>query len=194
MEEQKKPYDIASPEVIERAKEMVLQDAKYQSLKKQYDKLTAKHQFVQAMQVRAQMDATMKAIVTKLVEKEIEERQTTEGLLKMLPYEEGLKYRDLLNALCFCFDTIDFIITDINDLLKRNNAGFNVESIPEIKACKQKVASVVSLEANKMDKQQQELYFNEADNIYAHLVWRGGVFRKKVDYAERKAKKDAKKA
>jgi len=194
MEKQKKPYDIASSEVIERAKEMVLQNAKYQSLKKKYDKLTAKRQFVQAMQVKAQMDATMKAVVTRLVEKEIEERQTTGGLLKMLPYEEGLKYRDLLNALCFCFDTIDFIITDINGLLKRNNTGFNVESIPEIKACKQKVASVVSLEANKMDKQQQELYFNEADNIYAHLVWRGGVFRKKVDYAERKAKKDAKKA
>lgn len=194
MEKQKKPYDIASPEVIEKAKGLVVKNAKYQNLQKQYDKLITRHQFVQAVQIRAQMDAVMKEVVTTLVEKEIEERQTSEELLKMLPHEEKLKYRDLLNAMCFCFDAIDYIITDINSILKRNDIGFNVENLPEIKACKQKVFSVVSLEANKMDQQQQEIYFDEADSIYAHLVWRGKVFRKKMDYTEKKANKGSQKA
>ena len=192
MEQQNNNHDIVSPELIEKAKELILKNDKYRNLQKKYERLSSQRKYIEAIKVKDMMEAAMRGVVQKLIEQEIKERQTTEGLLKILPNEEGEKYRDLLSAMCFCFDTIDYIVADINDLLKRNETGFNVENLPEIKACKQKVASVVGIETNKMEGEQQQLYFNEADGVYAYLLKRCGVFRRKCDKLQSKKENDTK--
>lgn len=194
MEENKKPNDIVTPQLLEKAQRIIAQNAQYCNLKKQLDKAVRQRNYVMQMQLQQKVESIEKEIIQKLVEQEIEELQKTNAILKMMSIEDALKYRDYLNALCFCFDTIDFIITDVNDLLKRNDIKFNVESIPEIKKCKEKVASVVNIDIRQMDEKELELYYNEADSIFAHLVKRGGVFRKKVDSYKAKARKGSQKA
>ena len=185
----KKPYDFVSPELIEKAEGIINHNAKYCNLKKEYEKALSQRNYIKQMQLKAAMDKVMQDVVTKLVETEIEERSNTEELLKMLPYEEGLKYREILNVLCFCYDAIDYALTDVNKLLERNDTGFHVDNIPEVKKCRDKVASVLDAELRKMDIKEQDIYSVEADNIYAYLLKRSGVFRRKVDKLATKDKK-----
>lgn len=192
--ESKKLDAIVSPELIHKALELVQQNKKYRSLKEQLAKYEKQKNYFKVLQIKQLMEAVQQEVVEKLAAQEIEERKNTEALVAMLPQEEGEKYRDYLNALCFCFDAIDFIITDINDLLKYNEVGFNVESLPEIKQCKDKVISVLNIDIRKMDEAEQWAYGGEADGIVEYLYKRGGIFRRRMDNYRKKKEKTAQKA
>ena len=195
MEQQKKPFsDIVTFELTAKARELVEKNAKYANMKKQLEKYKQQRNLIGVINTQKMMDAALEEVVWRLAEQEVEKRKNTSEILKMLPEEEQSRYRDYLNVLSFCFDTIDYAITDVNDLWKRNGIKFNAESIPEVKRCKDKVASILNEEMHNMNDKELDEYFNEADNVYAYLIKRSGVFRRKVDKLKAKEEKCAQNA
>lgn len=128
------------------------------------------------------MNEMVRRYATKFAEQELETRKSDKKIIEMLEDQADKdKYNDILTGMCMCFDMLDFLINDINALMRRAGTGFVMESLPEIAACKERVSKMVDMELNRMSGDVQEIYTSEVDWIYNKLRDRTSVFRKRVN-------------
>lgn len=168
-------------ELIKRASEEILKDKRYIVLQEKYKKQMQKKQYVHAMQTKAMMDAQMRDTVQRMIEREVECQKDSDEIIKKLGEESGKKYRDLLNGLCFCIDTIDSILVDINGLMIKGNVNLEVGMLPEFESCKKRVDKILGGEIKKMNEHQLDLYIDEVESLYKLILGRGEAFRVECD-------------
>jgi len=169
-----------SPELIELGRKEVLKNKKYQKLNELYKEQTRTGQYAKAMYTKQQIDKLSTQIVCQFVENIERKRERTENILEALTEEDRVNYKIMVNCLCFCFDTMESIFNDINDIFKRNELGLISEQLPEIIKCRERVSNTVANEFKDLKEKAADEYMKAADDIYSSLIERCKAFRGKL--------------
>lgn len=186
--------DFTSKELIDQAMKILKNSREYRKLEEKLQKYQQHNQYLQVLETKKKMDELIQQAARKVAEKEVDEACSSKEILKRLGGADKDKYMNCLNTLCFCFDIMESVFIDLNDILKRMGEGFTSEQFPEIIACKKRVSETIHSEMNEMDAEQQDIYVNEVDSIYDHMKARSGILRRKLDKLAKKREKDAQKA
>ena len=97
-------------------------------------------------------------------------------------------------ALSLLLDMTDNVFFDINQVLKRNNLGIEIDNFPEMKAAKKTAQDMAIKEQYAMARYKEDLWNEESERIYKYLLERCATYRRKVDRIEARQEKKGGKA
>jgi len=187
-------YDMQ--EIANRAMENLGGNREYRNLLDRYDRAVRSRQYVQQAQLSAKIDLMKRQEMQRLIELEESRRKdvnTLARMLKRINHADHDRYQELLAALSLLLDMTDNVFFDINEVLKRNNLGIEMDNFPELKAAKKTAQDMAIKEQYAMARYKEDLWNEESERIYKYLLERCATYRRKVDRIEaRQEKKDHK--
>ena len=186
-------YHYDSQEIAARAIENLGRNKEYRRLLERYDKACMQRNFVKITQLGAEIERMKQDEVHRLVVLEDERRKNVGAiarLLEQIDRSEHEKYQDLMSGMCFLLDMLDYTISDINDLLRRNKIGVEMGQFSEVTAVKKTAYELAGGEVGTMPEYQRDEWLQEADRLYGFLLERSAVYRRRVDRIEARRKKD----
>lgn len=159
----------------------------YQKLYKQLGALDPMRDFVKREYIKAQLREYEEKEIHRFVELEEKRRMNVNvigDMLEQLSPEDGHKYQVLMTSMAFCIDMLDYIIGDINGLLRRNNIGVEMFHFDELKKAKDMVSDLADGEINNMPEYKQNEYVPACDELLNTVKTRADEFCQKMNLYE----------
>lgn len=184
-------YHYDTQEIANEAMENLGRNKEYRRVLDRYDEACRQRNLVKMTQLSARINKMKQQEVHNVILRHEERRKDVNNiaaLLSEMDKEEGNRYQELLAGLSLMLDIIDSIFTDINNLLRRNNVGIEMNNFPELKDARKIVWEMISDEQNKMQDYKNKLWSEESERIYSYLLRRCAAYRKKVERIEAKDK------
>ena len=188
-------YDMQ--EIANRAMENLGGNREYRNLLDRYDRAVHSRQYVQQAQLSAKIVLMKRQEMQRLIELEESRRKdvnTLAHMLKRINPADHDRFQELMAALSLLLDMTDNVFFDINQVLKRNNLGIEMDNFPELKAAKKTAQDMAIKEQYGMARYKEDLWNEESERIYKYLLERCATYRRKVDRIEARQEKKGGKA
>lgn len=194
-EDEQMEYGIDRKELEQRALTILQGNSEYRKLDKEFQKLDTHRDLVKINYIKTKMRAMVGQKIDALWAMEIKRRKDVNHLNELLKSKDINEYhlwQDLLSALTFAMDIIDFSVHDIDELLQRNNIGIRMTQYEEITAARAIAQQLTGDSLGHSEQWHTDLWMEESDRIWEYVKERSSVYRRKADrIEERKEKRKA---
>ena len=182
-------YGIDIEKITQQASENIKKKKEYRKLQVKLQRLSLRFDPLKYSMVQSELRELEKQEIDRLWQLEMDRRQNVQGITDLMGQIGGNEYNrwlELVVGYSFIMDMLDFVVTDINELMERNRIGMKMNKLKELEEARAMAQQMVRDNLKSMDEEKSQMWMDESDRLWGYLQTRFAVYCRKVARKEEK--------